>query len=181
MIKNIIKIVVFGLVPLLLVTSCGNRSTAPSDGVIEFSPVSEAKWTVGAGACSFIYPGVDPQLHIFRITVKSADGTPLGKVDLDLSMILTEPSGLYAVSWLLIDLDNDGFFDGFDGSIASVLRSDELITSNVAGAPYHTQTNEFGWLEVGVMIDLGGCGYAGWLGVTSGTVGNTWAFEVTIA
>lgn len=181
-VKNIIKIVVSGLIPLLLLTSCGNDSTAPSDGVIEFNPVSEAKWEVGAGGtCTFIYPGVAPQLHIFRITVKSADGIPLGKVDLDLSLILTENSGVYAVSWLLIDLDNDGFFDGFDGSIASVLRSDELITSNVAGAPYHTQTNEFGWLEVGVMTDLGGCGYAGWLAVTSGTVGNTWAFEVEIA
>jgi len=178
--KKIIRVLIAGLIPLILVTSCGNDSTAPDDGTIEFTPITEAKWETGLGGCSNIYPGTGPELIVFRITVKSADGVPLGKVDLDLSMILSGNSSTAAVSWLLIDLDKDGLFDGFDGTIGSYRNSADVITLGGNSAPYSTQTNEFGWLEVAVVNDVGGCEYAGWLAVTSGAVGSTWVFDVTV-
>lgn len=176
--KKIIRILITGILALFFVTSCGNDSTAPTDGAITFDPGDDISWNVALGACALAYPGNLPELQIYRITVRDDTGEPLGRVELDLSMILSSNGSGFPVSWLLLDLDGNGFFDGYNGNIASFLNSNEVITSGLIGSPYRTETNKFGWLDVGILTDLGGCSFTGYLSINSGSVGNVIGIDV---
>lgn len=157
-----------------LLNGCGNDPNAPEDGSLVIS-TADISWDIGAaGGCTGSYPPTRAQNHFFDITVYDSSGQPLGNVDLEITLVLTDNSNTGATRvWLFDDVDEDGFLDDTVGS-------DEFVTESTDPTPYLTTTDQFGNKRMWLVLEIGGsCSYTGHVNVFSGPLHDSLEFSVT--
>jgi len=155
-----------------LLNGCGNDPNAPEDGSLVIS-TSDIAWEVaGAPGCSGFYPPSVGQNHFFDITVFDSAGQPMGNVDLEITVVLTDNTNTgLTVAWLFDDVNGDGFLDGTAGSV-------EFVSEVTDPAPYRTTTDQFGNKRMWLVLDIDGCTFAGFVDIFSGSLHNTLEFSV---
>lgn len=177
-IKNIIKIIICGLLPIFLVTSCGNDSTAPDDGSITFGPEDYNLTTAAiAGVCPDVYPPAVFITNSTTITVRDRNGNPLGNVDIEIDASFSSSnSNFYRRLWLFDD--EEGNNDGDIRDVTGTLLDDtELVSGTGNPQTYRTTTGPSGTKKIFFAVHADGiCGFTGQITVTSGSV--TGVFEI---
>ncbi len=179
-IKKIIQITIAGLIPLLLLTSCGNDSTAPSDGSINLAPTDYTLTTAAIAACPDVYPPASFITSDFTISVVDRNGNPLGNVDIEINASFSSnSSNFYRRLWLFDDEagNNDGDIRDPTGTL---LDDAELVSGIGNPTTYRTKTNSAGTKKIYIAVHAdGSCGFTGQITVSSGVLSNSFDIAYT--
>jgi len=174
MIKKIIRILIAGLIPLLLVTSCGNDSTAPDDGLIFITPDAFDLTTAAVVACPDTYPPAAFIVNSFQVSVLDRNGFVLPGLDIDILAIFSSNTGTTFQRLWLFDDEKKGSGNG-DGSImdatGTMLDDNELVSGVGDPTTYRTNTVYF------VVHADGSCGFKGDIKIFSGKLSNVFSID----
>lgn len=173
-VKNIIKSVVYGLIPLLLVTSCGNQNTAqPGDTILINPPDVEAGYPFD-GTCppaSGYPPTIHADIQPIKISIFSSSGALIRGVDIEVGLTFTGSTSADEIMWLFDDEEGDGNGLIKDAGSPSGFQDAELVSSNTSPISYKTNTGSSGTKTL-VLLSDGNCPFTGYLRVFSGSVAN---------
>ncbi|MDH5650122.1 MAG: hypothetical protein OEY67_10775, partial [Gammaproteobacteria bacterium] len=153
-----------------LMHGCGNQDQAPVDGTLIVSPssieISDSGATPGGGAnCGLTYPPASWDVFAVRVSILDGNGELMGKTKFTVNIPWTQTTANWvALSWVYEDMDGN---NSVTDSLGNLQNATEEVTSMGDPTLYITETNEFGYKDLFVVLDAE-CAWTGTLDVQSG-------------